>query len=344
AAVLRWRLARAGPPSQPWWIPIPALVAGLVGAGVFAAALSSQVLPPDWDPRVHGAIAAAIVRTHDVLPLFPIPLQGTAFTHARPGFEAMAAVVSWIGGPSPPQAMEPIITAVLVLLPLGLTMLALEATESIGLAVVVPLVAVGMAFPSLQAIVGRFPQVVDSTLVVPLLVAALRVLRGRQPLDNALLLLAATASIWVVHGLEVLTAMVIGGALLVAAAVVALRRSGWIVVGRAVAAGLAVAGGAALVTVLTRLPHVPPATVAEASTFTQPVASSLHLHTLLQLVAQTDFVSPVAVALYCFGVVALVVQRRMLWLLVATAVVLLAMADSLYWRHLGYAWRNVLFP
>jgi hypothetical protein len=347
AAVFRHR--RSGPIPEfglPWWIPIPALVAGMVGAAVFAWALSGQVLPLDWDPRVHAALAAAIARTHDVLPLFPIPLQGTSFARARPGFEAMTAVVSWVGGPSPAESMAPIIAMVLVLLPLGLTMLALEATGSVALALVVPLLAAGLAFPSDQAIVGRFPQVVDSTLVVPLIVAAVRLIRDRQPIDNALLVAAATASIWVVHGLEVLTALVVGGVLLVVAAVVAIRKSPLAALLRIGATGLAVVAGAAAVTLITRLPHTAPPTVVEPSTVPTPPASMrVPWHTLIATIAQSDLTSPIAVGLFGIGVVAVLVQRRLWWLAVSGVVVLLAMADSLYARHLGNAvWRRLVFP
>jgi hypothetical protein len=346
AGFVRRRRAGSNPSSGlPWWIPVPALLAGGVAAGVFAAALSSQVLPPDWDPSVHGALATAIAQTHDVIPLFPKPLQGTAVDIARPGFEAMAAVVSWVGGPSPVASMEPIMVLTLVLLPLGLTMLALEATGSIGLALIVPLVAAGMEFPSFQAIVGRFPQVVDSTLIVPFIVAAMRVLRARQTLDNALLVVAATASIWVVHGLEVLTALVIGGVLLASTVEETLREVGRIALRRTGVVGMATAAGALLVTVLTRLPHVPPPTAIEASNVSAPppppIPGAPNMHEILQFVAQTDFASPIAIALYCIGVVVLVLQRRMLWVLAAHLVVLLAIADSLYSRHLGGFWKLV---
>jgi hypothetical protein len=187
--------------------------------------------------------------------------------------------------------------------------------------------------------------VVDSTLVVPFIVAGMRLVRGRQPLDNALLLGVATASIWVVHGLEVLTALVVGGVLLAITAVRALRESAGPALLRAAAALVAVAGGAAVVTVLTRRPHVPAATVAEASTIPSPSAGTpAHVHVLIQLVAQTDFVSPVAVGLYLVGIGALLVRRRMWWVLVPHVLVVVAMADSLYWHHLGRVWRDVVFP
>ena len=52
-------------------------LAGVVGASVFFWALHGQVLPPDWDTATHGGLVNTIARTHDVLPLIPIPLEGT---------------------------------------------------------------------------------------------------------------------------------------------------------------------------------------------------------------------------------------------------------------------------
>ena len=58
AAMFRWRRASHGESAGglPWWLPIPALVAGCVGAGVFIWALHGQVLPPDWDTATHGGL------------------------------------------------------------------------------------------------------------------------------------------------------------------------------------------------------------------------------------------------------------------------------------------------
>jgi hypothetical protein len=346
AAGLRRRRSGSGDSddARAWWVAIPALLAGGVGAAMFLLALHGQVLPPDWDTAAHGGLANSIAQSHDVLPLIPIPLEGTLFTRARPGFEAMSAVVSWIGGPSPAASMAPAVVTALFLLPLGIAMLALEATGSLALAVVAPLFAVGLAFPSDQAILGRFPQVVDSTLVAPLLVAAQRLLRGCDALDNALLIGAATAAIWVVHGLEVFTALLLGAALLLATAVRATRRTPLAAIVRAAAAVLAVGVGAALVTVLTRLPKEPPPVHPEPSAVVAAAARlPVRPHELLQYIAQTDLTSPVAVALFCVGVAALLVLRRMLWVLVAEVVVVLAMVDNLYWHRLSGVWRS-LYP
>jgi hypothetical protein len=345
-AVVRRRVSGPSPAdSVPRWLPVPALIAGSVAAVVLAVALSGQVLPPDWDPSVHGTTASSIASAHDVLPRVQLPLQGTFFARVRPGFEAMTAVVSWVGGPAPALAMTPVITAVLVLMPLGLTMLALEATGSVALAAVAPLFAVGLAFPAFQVIEGRFPQVVDSTLVAALIVAGLRLLRTPQVRDNALLLGTITASVWVIHGIEALTALVVGGVLLATAAVAAWRRSPRQVLVRVGSGALAALAGAGLVTVLTRLPRHPPPVHPEVfAPLVQPTAAPLHPLQLVEFITQTDVTSPVAVALLAVGVIALLMTRRMLWVLAAEVMLLLAMADSIAWRHLAGFWNNVVNP
>jgi hypothetical protein len=346
AAVGRRRASGTNPVDDvPRWLPAPALIAGAVGAVALAVALSGQVLPPDWDPAVHAATANSIARTHDVLPVVQVPLEGTYFTRLRPGFEAMTAVVSWVGGPAPALSMVPVITAVVILMPLGLTLLALEATGSVGLAAVAPLFAVGLAFPAFQVILGRFPQVVDSTLVAPLVVAGLRLLRSPQVRDNALLLGTIAASVWVIHGLEALTALVVGGVLLAGAAVVAWRASPQQTVLRLGAAAVAALAGAGLVTVLTRVPRRPaPAHPEVFAPLVQPASAPVHPLGLVEIVTQTDVTSPVAVVLLAVGVVAVLVTRRMLWVLASEVLVLLAMADSIAWRRLDHFWSHVVNP
>ncbi len=345
AGVLRWR--RTEPThsvATPWWMVLPALIVGLVGASVFFWALHGQVLPPDWDAPTHGGLAATIARTHDVLPLIPIPLEATEFVRLRPGFEATAAVVSWLGAPSAATAMAPVITVTLVLMPLSLTLLALEATGSVALAAVVPFFALGLAFPSDQAIVGRFPEVTDATLIVPFIVVITRVMKGVSTRDNALLLFAITASIWVIHGLEAFTALVVACALFAATAVRVIRatpRSALIRIGIAIAATLA---GAVLVTVLTRVPRVPPPIATQPSAVILPVGSTpVNLVQILGNIAQTNLVSPLTLALYVIGVVALLVRRRMLWVLAAQVVLVLLMVDDFYLHNFNSFWR-LIYP
>jgi hypothetical protein len=345
AAIVRWRRTEPRPAEgQPWWLPVPALIVGLVGAGIFAWALHGQVLPPDWDTAAHGEVVNAIVRTHDVLPVFPVPLEGSAFVRARPGFEATAAVVSWLGAPYPAASMGPIITATLAVLPLSLTFLALEATGSAAFAAVVPFFALGLIFPSGQAIVGRFPEIVDATFIVPFIVASLRVVRGVCTRENAVLLFTITASIWVIHGLEVITALVVGCVLLAIGVVTSVRmsrRAGLTRIG--VAAG-AVLAGAVLVTVITRIPHVPAATTTQPPLYVVPSSHSpLKPHHILVLIAETDVIGPVALALVCIGAVAMLIRRRMLWVLAVEVLLLLMMADDLYLHHLYHLW-NGIYP
>ncbi|MGA7987078.1 MAG: DUF6541 family protein [Candidatus Dormiibacterota bacterium] len=344
-AAVRWRRADPAPRSDaPWWLPVPALAVGCVGAAVFVWAIHGQVLPPDWDSATHGGLVNTIARRHDVFPLIPIPLEASEFVRLRPGFEAMAAAVSWLGAPSPAMSMGPIITVTLVLMPVALTLLALEATGSVALAAVVPFFALGLAFPSDQAIVGRFPEVVDSTLVVPVIVVSLRIIKGRSTRDNALLLFAITASIWVIHGLEIFTALVVAAALLASTVFRAVRaapRPALIRIGLALAAVLI---GASLVTLLTRTPHVPKPIATQPSAVILPVGSSpVLLQQLLAYIAQTDLVSPVTLALYLIGVVTLLFRRRMLWVLAAQVVLVLLMIDDFFLHKLNPFWR-LIYP
>lgn len=345
AAVLRWR--RASPTAgvaSPWWVPIPALIGGLIGAAVFFWALHGQVLPPDWDTATHGGLANTIARTHDVLPLIRIPIEGTEFVRVRPGFEATAAVVSWLGAPSPAMAMGPVISITLLLIPLSLSLLALEATGSVALAAVVPFFALGLAFPSFQAIVGRFPEIVNSTLIVPFIVAALRVFRGVFTRDTALLLFAITASIWVIHGLEVFTGAVVACGLLAITVVQVVRANPRVALIRVGIAAGAVLAGAVIVTLLTRTPHVPPpAATQPSSAIISGTSEPIHLHVILASIAQTDLISPIVFALYFIGVVALIVQRRMLWVLVAQVLLVAFMVDAFYWHKLAKLWQ-LIFP
>ncbi len=345
AAVLRWRQADPKVTTvAPWWLPVPALIAGAVGAGVFVWALHGQVLPPDWDTATHGGLANTIARSHDVFPLIPIPIEGTSFVRLRPGFEATAALVSWLGAPSAPSAMAPMIAVAILLMPLSLSLLALEATGSVALAAMVPFFALGLAFPADQAIIGRFPEMVDSTLVVPFIVVVVRVMRGVFTRDNALLLFAITASIWVIHGLEVFTAAVVACGLFAAVAVRVLRSSPRDALIRIAIAVGAVLIGAALVTLLTRAPHLPPPTATQPSSVTLPTASSpVMLHQMLAGIAQTDLISPLTLALYGVGVIALIIRRRMLWVLFAQVVLVVLMVDDFYLHKFEKLWR-VIYP
>jgi hypothetical protein len=345
AALFRWRRTDgvAGA-ALPWWLPVPALLVGLVGASVFVWALHGQVLPPDWDTATHGGLVNTIARTHDVLPLVPIPLEASDLVRPRPGFEAMAAVVSWLGAPSPAMAMGPIIAVTLVLIPVSLTLLAIETTGSVALAALVPFFALGLAFPSDQTIVGRFPEIVDSTLIVPFIVVAIRIMRGVFTRDNALLLGAVTASIWVIHGIEVFTAGVVACVLFVAVAVRVLRaspRAALIRIGIVIGATLA---GAVVEILLARIPHTPVPIATQPSSVVLPDTSTKVLwHAIVATIAQTDLISPVTFGLFGLGAIALLIQRRMLWVLGAQLVLALLMVDDFYLHKFEKFWR-IIYP
>ncbi len=69
----------------------------------------------------------------------------------------------------------------------------------------------------------------------------------------------------------------------------------------------------------------------------------LKAHHLLVLIAETDIIGPVALALYCIGAVTMLIRRRMLWVLGAQVVLLLIMADVLYLHYLHHLW-NAIYP
>jgi hypothetical protein len=159
-----------------------------------------------------------------------------------------------------------------------------------------------------------------------------------------LLLFAITASIWVIHGLEVFTAAVVACGLFAAVAVRALRASPRDALIRMAMAVAAVAVGAVAVTVLTRLPHVPPPTATQPSSAVLPDTSSpIHIRVILASIAQTDLISPITVALYVIGAVALLIRRRMLWVLLAQVVLVALMVDDFYLHKLNKLWR-LIYP
>jgi hypothetical protein len=102
--------------------------------------------------------------------------------------------------------------------------------------------------------------------------------------------------------------------------------------------------GAALVTVLTRMPHVPTPIATQPSQVVLAVGSStVMLHQLLADIAQTNLISPITLALYLIGVVALLIRRRMLWVLAAQVLLVLLMIDDFYLHKLNGLWR-LIYP
>ena len=324
------------------------LLAGAVSAGGVAYSLNGQPLPPDWDPPAHGAVVNAIVRNHDVYPSFPVPLEHTSYVRPRMAFEATAALVSELSGPSPAMSMMPLILLALILMPLGLVMLGLETTGSYWVAGLTPLLSTGLAFPAFQVSLGRFPLVFDATLIAAAVVAMARLVQGRDVYTNAAMIAAITAAIWVTHGLEALTAALIGGPLVIE---LLLRRRSLAPVLRA-GAGLAAAGlGAGLVTVLSRVPQgpTPPPGLPQdpgktIGLFGGSFGPLINPHVIFEYFAQTDLTSPIALGLLAVGVVAAVSGRELLWALASLLLLLAALADVIYPQSLNYFWQNLVWP
>jgi hypothetical protein len=202
---LRWMLARRhslGRVSEisrrrSLAVAVSGLLAGVGSAAALVYSLRDQVLPLEVEPAQHGAGVRAIVQAHDVL---------APSLHPHLAFEATGAMVSMTFGPSPAVAMMPVVLLALVLLPLGLAMLALEVTRSPWVAALTPLLSTGMAFPSFQLELGRFPEILAATLVAGALVAIARLLRGRDRIAHALMLAVISAAVWVTLRPESFTA------------------------------------------------------------------------------------------------------------------------------------------
>ena len=110
-----------------------------------------------------------------------------------------------------------------------------------------------------------------------------------------------------------------------------------------IAAG-AVLAGAVIVTVLTRTPHVPPPTATQpSSAIISGTSAPIHLHRDPRLDRADRLISPIDFRALFIGVVALIVQRRMLWVLVAQVVLVAFMVDDFYWHKLAKLWR-LIYP
>jgi hypothetical protein len=321
-----------------------ALACGVVLAATVAVAFRNEPVPVDSDPAVHAAVAERIAQQGDILPVLPVPVEHTGVVRPRAAAEAVAALAASAGAASPTQALLPEALLAILLTPLGLCMLALELTRSRAVAALAAPLAAGMAYPALPILFGELPLLVDSTLVVPLVIAALRVLRADDRAGNATLLTAATASVWVIHGTEALTAAVVA----VPLALFALRempRARWL--RGAVTAVVACAAGALLVHLLTRVPAVASpitdavggAAVPEATTVGGGVSVADFPRDFI------DFVFPQRLWLvpYALGLIAAVRTRGLRGLFVAHLLFVLFLLDVTTHRLLIGVWERV-FP
>ncbi len=332
AALVRQRRtppgAAAGAPDDPgpgWRVALAALVAGVVLFGISAAEMSGGALPPSTDPAVHGAIAASIVDDRDVLPVIPIPASGSGFDRTQTAFEATAALASEIGAGGPANVMLPLALISLLLLPLSVALLAYRAVADRRVAALAALLCLGLIFPARWVAFGDYPYLVDSTLVVPLVLAVARCLEGTRVRTGAVMAGALILAIWVIHGTEIPTAVVIG--LPLWAALLLRRRRAALEGAAAVLA--AVVLGALAGYLLARAPAIPAgrpsgAAVDEAAGY----LAGLRFQDAAALQAFAGWVLPILTAvLVCAGWLVAVAERRGRWLLVSALLPVLCVLD-----------------
>ncbi len=347
-----WRLRTARTALKPThrlrshYPQVVALACGLVVAATAVVAFHDQPLPVDSDPAVHAAVAERIAAQGDILPILPVPVQQTGTVRPRAAAEAVAAFAASTGAPSPTQALAPEALLAVLLLPLSLCLLALELTRSRPIAALAPALAAGLPLPALPVLFGEIPLLVDATLVVPMVIAALRALRGGDRRTAAALLAAGTASIWVIHGTEALTAAVVAAPLgLLLLARPGTDRRDWL--RGAVTAVAACAAGALLVHLLTRLPALPAGVTPAGGGATAPEATTVGGGVALGDFprAFVDFVFPQPIWLvpYGLGLVAAARRAELRGLLVAHAVLVLCLLDVSTHRVLLTLWEKV-FP
>jgi hypothetical protein len=197
---------------------------------------------------------------HDVLAALAQPVSHSAVVRPRTAIEATAVVAGALARLAPTQLLLPMGLVASVVLALGLFQLSrLWMGSETGLALA-PVFGIGMALPVWPLLFGEYPLLIDATLIPGLLGATLLIMHGEDAYLAALLVTIAVASIWVGHGLEFLTAVTVGG-LLVLRELVVLNpfRPRISVAVRLAFAALAAGAGALLVTVLTQtwIPHVP---------------------------------------------------------------------------------------
>jgi hypothetical protein len=323
------------------------LAAGLISAGLLTSALRVGPLPIAGDSPIHGFVTQAIALQDDVMVAQPLPVAQSGAVRARPAFEAAAALVAGVTDMRPVSAMVPLTLLAVLLLPVSLGVLMYEATRSWRMAAVVPLLGVGMTLITFAARFGEYPYLVDLTLVVPMIVSARRALMGVAAGRELALIVVLVGAVWALHGLEVLTALVIG----VPFAVASIRDLPWRdVAERAILVAFAVALAAGVVTVLTRVPAQPIGLLPPNVTAADQAANFLGVwgppHSALHAYADflgTEMAGAVATIPYLLGLIAAVRVKGMRWALVAHVVLLVILADVAYSVVLRRLW-TPLFP
>ncbi len=317
-----------------WAVVAVALATGAVLVGIAAAAMSGDVLPPANDPSLHAAVAATIVQDRDVLPVVPVPADESGFVRTQAAFESTDALASEIGAGGPAQVMIPLALVSLLALPLGVAVLAYHITQDRRVAAAAAALSLGVIFPVWPVGYGDYPYLVDSTLVVPLILAVTRCLEGKAVVRSAVMAGAAVLAMWSIHGLEIPTAIAVGASLWLS--IVLSRR-------RAALGGAAVAFTAVVIAVaagyvLTRAPSLPLAHLPSRSTPSESVAYIAGQRGA-GVGALTPFInldlSLICGILLCAGAVTVVLTQRWRWLLGSLAIPVICVADVAgpQWLH-----------
>lgn len=318
-----------------------AVGAGLITVAAAAAGFGGNALPVETDAPVHAAVAGAMIDTHDAVPIIRQPVDGSGWVRTRIAVEAQAALTEELDGPSAARVLLPLTLLAVLLLPLGIALLALEWSGSAAVAAVAPLMAIGLAFPSIPVLFGEFPYVIDATLVAPLVLVVSRALTGESVRRNSIAAGSLVLCVLVIHGTEVLTAAVVGA---VPVGIALLRRRGLVLP----AAGAVLAAGAAAAAagwVLTRAPVVPAPTT--GATARGVDAETTSFASLLGHVAPGDaatvflqflFPNVAALALAAVGLFAVLRTGRLRWVGLASIAVLLLFLDVLSDERTSALW------
>ena len=326
AQLIRWRLLRGVTAGAGWTVTGLAIAAGAILAGVSVAPMQADAVPPATDAALHATVAADIVQARDVLPIVPIPADGSGFVRPLAAFEATDALASELGAGDPAGAMLPLALISVLVLPLGVAVLANEATGDRRVAATASLLSLGVIFPAWPVAFGDYPYLADSTLVVPLILAVARCLRGASIASNAMLAGAAVLSIWVTHGLEILSAFAVGGFLWLAV-LGARRRDALPGAAAALAAGLIAAIAGYLLTRAPALPlaHPSGSVVDESSAY---LAEARGVGLGAVQLGVNGVLTILSGGLLCLGAVVVVVRRRGRWLLGSLLLPVLLVADT----------------
>lgn len=325
-----------------------ASVAGAVAlVGTFLAFASSPV-PPNVDASVHSTVATAIQRSGNILVHIPSPVTAGYWSRPRTGFEAICAAAGMIASVPAYQLMLPYAAVAASLIPLGLAGMILELSGSWQLAAFSPLLGIGMLLPLHMIAFGVYPLLLESTLV-PVAVLALAELASSFSWRDALFLGAITASFWVTHGTEELTALLIAVPVLV----MAIRQdgtAGWL---RRLALGaIACCAGAVAISAMNSGPSssvlplsslAGPATPA-ASLDLQPFAVFHDYPYLIVMRMLLDqYANPLQLALPFVAAYAALRRGQLLWAVAAFGIMLLIFVDASIYGVARPVWLRV-FP